>query len=136
MAFSRVFAMLISSLLLIEGVWGQFSSVTFGILSTNRLHSTIHILMAALGLLLIGMGRSRIFLIIYALIVVPVGIAFFLPVVGGVVTELFALNTAVAIANIILGCLALVFAFALRGSSSGAVRSYHSLNDQSRFHDH
>jgi hypothetical protein len=36
--------------LLFEGIWGEFSDVVFGVLTTNRIHATIHILLGIVGI--------------------------------------------------------------------------------------
>ena len=47
---SGIFAVIIGVFLLIEGIWGEFSDVVFGVLTTNRIHATIHILLGIVGI--------------------------------------------------------------------------------------
>ncbi|MBA3467650.1 MAG: hypothetical protein H0T21_09580, partial [Gemmatimonadaceae bacterium] len=52
---SRRFATILGAFLVIEGVWGMFSPVVFGILPTNTLRASIHLVLGLLGL---WAGRS------------------------------------------------------------------------------
>ncbi len=44
---ARRFVMIISSLLLIAGVWGLFSPVVLGMISTNPIQASIHLALGA-----------------------------------------------------------------------------------------
>nr|MBA3670702.1 hypothetical protein [Gemmatimonadaceae bacterium] len=44
------FALIVGIFLLVEGVWGMFSRVVFGVLTTNTLHAVIHIVLGLAGI--------------------------------------------------------------------------------------
>lgn len=107
---ARRFATLLGAFLLIEGVWGMFSPVVFGILTTNVIHATIHI---ALGVAGIWMGRSEMargYLLSVGGLLLVVGILRFVPTVGGLIVSILNVNVAVAWVNIIVGAIAIAVA--------------------------
>lgn len=101
------FALLAGAFYLTDGIWGFFSPVTFGVLSTNLLHTIIHTAMGVLGIYAARTTFARLWCLGVGLIVLPVGLLYFLPAVNGLLVTLFNLNHAVAILNIVLGIIAL-----------------------------
>ena len=109
---ARRFATVLGAFLLIEGIWGMFSPVVFGVLTTNVVHATIHI---ALGIAGIWMGRSEMargYLLSVGILLLVVGVLRFVPAMSGIVVSILNVNMAVAWLNIIVGAIALGIAMA------------------------
>lgn len=104
------FALLAGAFYLTDGIWGFFSPMTFGVLSTNLLHTIIHTAMGVLGIYAARTTFARLWCIGVGLIVLPVGVLYFVAAVNGLLVSLFNLNHTVSIINIILGVVALVVA--------------------------
>lgn len=107
----NVFAVVIGIFFLIDGFWGLFSPVTFGIFSTNVLHSSIHLFLGACGIYYGLRNRARNFSFFLGALLTAVGAFYFVPVVGPFITKIFNLNQAVAIFNLIVGIAAILFAY-------------------------
>ncbi len=108
--------MVIGAFLLIEGIWGMTSNVVFGVLTTNRLHAVIHILLGLIGLALGWMARARGFCIFLGILLLAVGLLRFVPGVGELIASLLNVNSAVAILNIAVGAMALLVSLVLGGT--------------------
>ncbi len=108
---SGVFAIIIGTFLLIEGIWGETSDVVFGVLTTNRIHAAIHILLGIVGIYAGLKGGSRGFLIFLGILLAAVGVLFFVPGVGSLVVNILNVNAAVAYFNIAVGIVSLIIAF-------------------------
>ena len=108
---SGIFAVLIGVFLLIEGIWGEFSDVVFGVLTTNRIHATIHILLGIVGIYTGLKGGSRGFLIFLGILLAAVGILRFVPGIGELIVSILNVNPAVAYFNITVGIVSLIIAF-------------------------
>lgn len=96
------FITLLGVFLLIEGVWGLFSNVVFGILTTNLIHAGVHIFLAVMGLLLAAKHRTKGFTGFIGVLLSFVGILYFIPATSFIVIKLFNVNEAVAVLNIIV----------------------------------
>lgn len=104
------FAILIGVFLLIEGIWGMFSPVVFGVLTTNMLHAAIHIVLGLVGIWT-GMQRgSRRYLTFLGVLLVAVGALRFVPVASDLLVSLLNVNVAVACFNIVVGAVSLIVA--------------------------
>jgi uncharacterized membrane protein len=115
------FAALIGTFLLVEGIWGLFSSVVFGVFTTNRLHAIIHIVLGLVGLGTASRSKARGFLWFLGILLLAVGIGWFVPSSRDLVVRTLAVNQAVAVLNIAVGAVSLFFA--LRAPNSlGPVR--------------
>ena len=108
---SSIFAIIIGIFLLIEGLWGEFSDVVFGVLATNRIHATIHILLGIVGIYTGLKGGSRGFCIFLGILLVVVGVLRFVPGIGDLIVAILNVNPAVAYFNIAVGILSLIAAF-------------------------
>jgi Domain of unknown function (DUF4383) len=118
---SRRFAMLLGAFLIIEGIWGLFSPVVFGVLSTNTLHAVIHIVLGIAGVLAGRGGFVRNYLLGVGGLLVVVGILRFIPGASDLVVSLLNVNVAVAYFNIVVGLISLVIGYsAPRGSAAVA----------------
>ncbi len=111
-----IFAMVIGAFLLIEGIWGMTSDVVFGVLTTNRLHAVIHILLGLIGLATGWMARARGFCIFLGILLLAVGLLRFVLGVGEMIVAILNVNPAVAILNIVVGAVALLVSLGMRGS--------------------
>lgn len=109
---SNLFAIIIGIFLLIEGVWGEFSNVVFGVLQTNRIHATIHILLGIIGIYSGLNVSARKFLIFLGVLLTAVGVLYFVPVIGDLVVSILSVNAAVAYFNIVVGIVSLAIALA------------------------
>ena len=106
----NVFALVLGIYLTIEGVLGLFNPLLFGLFSTNLLHTIIHILLGVTGIYAGLRNHARNFCYFTGFLLLVVGLLFFVPAVEPLLVKLFNLNKAVAIFNIIVGILALLFA--------------------------
>jgi uncharacterized membrane protein len=116
---SGIFAVLIGVFLLIEGIWGEFSDVVFGVLTTNRIHATIHILLGIIGIYTGLKGGSRGFLTFLGILLAAVGVLRFVPGINDLIVSILNVNQAVAYFNIAAGIVSLIIAF-LSGRSRTA----------------
>ncbi|HXG71524.1 MAG TPA: DUF4383 domain-containing protein [Gemmatimonadaceae bacterium] len=108
---SRRFATILGAFLVIEGIWGMFSPVVFGILPTNMLRASIHLVLGLLGLWAARSDRARTYLVWAGSVVLLVGVLRFIPVASDYMASLLAVDTNVAILNIVLGLAARWIAF-------------------------
>lgn len=99
--------MIIGAFLVIEGIWGLFSPVVFGVLTTNLLHAVIHIVLGAVGIWAGSRGTARRFCIFLGALLVAVGILRFVPGAGDLIVTLLNVNAAVAYFNIVVGLISL-----------------------------
>lgn len=104
------FALFVGVFLIIEGIWGMVSPVVFGVLTTNRLHASIHILLGLLGIYTAMTKGARTWCTLVGILVVVVGVLRFVPGVGGIIVSLLNVNQAVALMNIVVGAAALLVA--------------------------
>jgi hypothetical protein len=115
MAFRRAYTLVLGIFFLVDGVWGLFERVTFIVLTTNRLHAAIHIILGATGIWAARAGFVRPYLFWIGVILLSAGALWFVPTLSDVVVQLLNINHAVAVANITLGVFSL--ALALRTTS-------------------
>lgn len=100
------FALIIGAFLLVEGVWGLFSPLVFGVLTTNMLHACIHIVLGILGVYTGMQGGARTYALYLGVLLIAVGVMRFLPVLGDITVSLLNVNQAVAIFNVVVGAIA------------------------------
>lgn len=109
---SGIFAVAVGAFLIIEGIWGEFSDVVFGVLTTNRIHATIHILLGIVGIYTGLKSGSRGFCIFLGILLIAVGILRFVPGISDLIVSILNVNPAVAYFNIAVGIASLIAAFA------------------------
>lgn len=114
------FALIIGVLLLIEGIWGHLSDVVFGILTTNRTHAAIHVVLGLVGIFVALKGGARQFCLFLGGLLLLVGVLRFVPGVSGMIVSILNVNEAVACVNIVVGIIALVIG--LRSRDDGDIR--------------
>lgn len=103
------FAIFIGLFLVIQGGWEFFSPVVFGILTGNALHGFIHLLLGVVGVLLGWAARARGFCLFLGVLLLVVGGLWFVPGPKETIIHLLNVNQAVALLNLIVGAVALVF---------------------------
>ncbi len=106
----NVFAIVLGIYLTIEGVLGLFNPLLFGLFSTNPLHSVIHMMLGVSGIYAGLRNHARNFSYFTGFLLLVVGVLYFVPPIEPLLVKLFNLNKAVAIFNIIVGIVALLFA--------------------------
>jgi len=107
-SISSILALLISIFLITEGIWGEFIDVIFGVLTTNRIRASIHILLGLIGIITALKGGARMFLVVVGAIILLVGVLWFIPTTSSLMVDLLAVNRPVAILNTIVGIVALL----------------------------
>ncbi len=108
------FAILVGAFLLVEGSWGFFSPVVFGVLTTNTLHAVIHVALGVIGLWVGLKSGARNYCLFLGVLLVAVGALWFVPGVRSIITSLLNVNAAVAYLNLAVGAVALALAFTAR----------------------
>ena len=103
--------MIIGAFLIIEGVWGLFSEVVFGVLTTNFTHAIIHILLGITGLWLGYKNNARTYCVLLGILLLVVGILRFVPGASDLIVKLLNVNAAVAYVNIAIGAIALLVSY-------------------------
>ncbi len=103
-----IFAIVIGTFLLVEGIWGLTSPIVFGVLTTNLTHAIIHIVLGLIGIVTGWRGRARGFCIFLGILLLAVGLLRFVPGVRDIIISLLNVNIAVAWLNIIVGAVALL----------------------------
>ena len=104
----NVFAILVGCFLIVEGIWGMFSPIVFSVLSTNKTHAGIHIILGVVGLYFASQGGARQYCTFLGILLLAVGILHFIPGPDELITKLLNVNNAVAYLNITVGALALI----------------------------
>ena len=105
------FALILGVFLVIEGLWGMFSDVVFGIFTTNLLHAFIHIFLGVTGIYLGSRNKARKYALLTGILLLMVGVLYFVPGADAFVIKLLNVNDAVAYLNIIVGIIAILLAY-------------------------
>ncbi len=116
MSASR-FCMLLAVYLLLSGVWGLFSPTVFGIFTTDTLHAVIELALGATGIWASSGPRVYPYLISVGALVMVVGAMRFIPGLAELVIRLLNVNPALAIANLVVGAVAV--GIGMGGTRSG-----------------
>ncbi len=119
---SSRFAIAIGAFLLIEGTWGLFSPVVFGVLTTNTTHAVIHIILGVVGIWTGIKGGSRGFCMFLGILLIAVGVLRFIPGVGELIVTILNVNPTVAWVNIAIGIVSLLVALAARPARVAAAQ--------------
>jgi hypothetical protein len=117
---TSLYAVFIGAFLIIEGIWGLFSPVVFGVLTTNTTHAVIHIILGLVGIRTGLKGGSRGFCMFLGVLLLAVGILRFVPSIGDLIVTVLNVNPAVAYVNIVIGIVSLLIAFASNRSRAAA----------------
>ncbi|MDB6094357.1 MAG: hypothetical protein JWM32_1919 [Verrucomicrobia bacterium] len=104
------FTLFLSIFLLVEGVWGLFSPVVFGVFTTNRAHAAIHIALGIAGLLAYRKSFVKSYLGFIGSLLLVVGLLWAVPATRSVPAGLLKVNLSVALLNIVIGIAAIALA--------------------------
>ncbi|PBQ30474.1 hypothetical protein CNR22_01390 [Sphingobacteriaceae bacterium] len=104
---NNLFAILIGAFLSVEGVWGLFSELVFGVFTTNLTHAVIHLVLGVLGIILGIRKTAGGYCTFLGILLVLVGLFWFVPVAGELIVQALNLNRAGAILNILIGIISL-----------------------------
>ncbi len=107
-SLARGFSAVIGLLLAIEGCWGLASPVVFGLLTTNTLHASLHVMLGLVGLWAGFRSHARGFLCFLGSLLILVSVLWFAPPTQGLVAGLLNVNLSVAYVNLVLGALSLI----------------------------
>ena len=108
------FAFVVGVFLVIEGLWGLFSPVVFGALTTSILHSVMHFVLGLAGIATGMQSRPSGFLIFLGVLLLTVGVMRFMPDTSAFVVRTLAVNQPVAMVHIVVGGVALALGLAAR----------------------
>lgn len=117
MKAANAYATTLGLLLLVEGIWGLFSPVVFGVLSTNLMHAVIHLGLGCWGIWAARAGRTRGYLLFVGGLLLAVGLLWFVPSVGEIIVRLLNVNRPVACVNVVVGIVSLLMANGARSAS-------------------
>ena len=106
----NVFAIVLGIYLTIEGALGLFNPLLFGLFSTNPLHAVIHLMLGVSGIYAGLRNHARNFSYFTGFLLLVVGLLYFVPQIEPLLVKILNLNKAVAIFNIIVGIVAVLFA--------------------------
>ena len=104
------FTVTLGLLFLVQGIWGLFDPIVFGVFTTNKLHSLIHLVLGVAGIMCGRSGRSHDYLFFVGFLLLAVGVLWFLPGATEFVVRFLNLNRAVASLNLVVGVVALFLA--------------------------
>jgi hypothetical protein len=107
---STALTFVICVFLLAEGVWGLFSPTVFGILTTNRAHALVHLVLGGSGLIAWRTGHRKSYFGFLGSLLFVGSVLWFLPATRALPHDLLNVNGAVAAVNFFLSLLALTIA--------------------------
>ncbi len=131
---ASIYTMLLGLFLLTEGIWGLFSSIVFGVLTTNSLHAFIHLLLGITGLWVGAAEKPRGFCIVTGTFLLLIGVLRFIKGPDEWVVNLLKVNYAVAAVNIVIGILSLIMAAIVRLPTRSSVRSFKTGQHEGQHH--
>ena len=105
---ANMFALLVGILLLVQGIWDLIDPPFLGVFTSNLLHAVIHVVLGVVAILTAVKGGAYTFLVFLGIILLSLGILFFIEPIGEFMIELFLINEAVAWLNIGVGGLSLL----------------------------
>lgn len=106
----NIFAIVLGIFLVTEGIWGIFSPVVFWVFTTNILHAVIHLFLGVTAIYLGSRNQARKFCLFAGILLLTVGILYFIPGADEFVISLLNVNNAVTYLNIIAGIIAILLA--------------------------
>ena len=109
---TSLFSIIIGIFFIIQGSWGLIDPPPFEVFTTNATHAVIHILLGIVGVWTGAKKGAYIFCIFLALVFAVLGILYFIEYTGEILAALFNMNFAVAVLNLVIALLALMFALA------------------------
>lgn len=106
----NIFVVILGMFFIIEGFWGLFSPVVFGVLTTNLLHAVIHLILGFGGVFLGLRNRGRNYSFFVGVLLLVVGLLYFIPGGEKLVVDILNVNSAVATLNIAVSVIAIILA--------------------------
>ncbi|WP_029034153.1 DUF4383 domain-containing protein [Salinimicrobium terrae] len=103
-----MFALLVGFLFLIQGIWNLIDPPFLEIFTSNLLHAIIHVVLGIIGIWTGLRSGAYIFLLFLGILLLTLGILYFLEPAKELLIELFNVNVAVAWLNIGVGGLSLL----------------------------
>ncbi len=108
---NNVFSISLGAFLVIEGIWGLFSEVVFGIFTTNMVHAIIHIILGITGIVLGIKQNAGGFCTFLGLLLLSISAIWFIQGVDSFLIRLLNVNEPVAILNAVVGFLSLIVVY-------------------------
>lgn len=105
------YVLLLGIFMLAEGIWGLFSDVVFGFMTTNKTHAVIHIALGITGIILSVAHKAYLYCILTGALLVVVGLLYMIPSTKNLSVQLLNLNGFVAVFNVVAGLIALLVAY-------------------------
>jgi uncharacterized membrane protein HdeD (DUF308 family) len=102
------YCIIIGALLLTQGIYNLADPPFLGVFTSNPLHAVIHILLGISGIWTGLRGGAYIFATSLGILLLTLGIFFFVHPLKGVLIDLFNVNAPVAWLNIIIGTVSLL----------------------------
>lgn len=106
-----MFALLVGILLLTQGIWNLIDPPFLGIFTSTLLHAVIHIVLGIAGIWTAVRKGAYIFLIFLGILLLTVGLLYFVEPAKVILVDLFGVNDPVAWLNIALGGFSLLIVF-------------------------
>ena len=103
-----MFSILVGILLLLQGIWNLIDPPFLGVFTSNPLHAIIHVVLGIIGIWTGLRSGAYTFLIFLGILLLTVGLFFFVENARGLLIDLFNVNEAVAWLNIGIGVLSLL----------------------------
>ena len=108
---NNVFSIILGSFLLIEGIWGLFSEVVFGVLTTNMVHAVIHIVLGIAAIVLGIKQNAGGFCTFLGLLLLSISVIWFIQGADSFLIRLLNVNKPVAVLNAVVGILSLAVVY-------------------------
>ena len=103
-----IFALLVGILLLLQGIWNLIDPPFLGIFTSNLLHAVIHVVLGIIGIWTGLRSGAYTFLIFLGILLLSVGLLFYVEAARELLVDLFNVNEAVAWLNIGIGSLSIL----------------------------
>jgi hypothetical protein len=111
-----ILTVLLGIFFLTGGIWGLFSTEVFGTFRTNRFNATIQIILGISALVSATKGASRGFLKFLGILLILVGVLWFIGTGAETLVRILNVNRTVAFFNIGIGALALILANTIKST--------------------
>lgn len=114
----RIVTLIIGIIFLILGISGLLSNEVFGWFTTNSFQACIQILIAVAAFVSFAGKNYRPFLKFLGIILMLVGLIWFLGIGGDWLVRIFNINRPLAIFNLVIGLIVLVLALTLKSTQA------------------
>ena len=110
----KTYAMVIGVVLVLLGLIGFVSAQILVVFGVNAAQNVLHLVGGALGIWLATKGSGKAFNMWTGIIALVVGILWFIPGVGGLLTTIFQINAAISYLHIAVGVVSLGVAYGVK----------------------